>query len=217
MKLNFANQVKQLSGRIKKIILLLICVFVFTTPASAEIRKTVNNHGIFISSVYAQTIAEKDDAQYVIGFVLERHKLNSGLIASTPDFNLSIKAFAISATSPSTTFAPDKHFDPLIVFSFKTPPKFEITKDNSVQTITITDKTGIDDNNIIYNLDKKGFWGEPRGKMAIILPTAEKITIIMPFNNGTEMRVELPEEIVKEWNYISTADMRKEKKEALNR
>lgn len=217
MKLNCVNLVKQFSVRIKKIVLLLICLSVFTTPAYAKISKTVNNHGIFISSRYVQIIAEKDEAKYVIGFSLERHKLNSGLVAASPDFSLSIKALAISTTSPATIFAPDQYFDPLIVFSFKTPPKFEITKDNSVQTITVTGKTGIDTHNIIYNLSKQKFFGGPAEKLAVILPTAEKITVIMPFNNDTEIRIELPEEIVKEWNYISTADMKKEKKEVLNR
>lgn len=217
MKLNYVNQVRQLSVRVKKISLLMMCLLFLTTPAYAEIDRAVNNHGIFISSRYAQIIAVKDNAKYIIGFSLDRHKLNRGLVADSPEFSLSIHAIAFSTTSPPTKLKPEQYFDPLIVFSFKTPPKFEITKDNSVETITITGKTGIGTDNIIYNLGRKNFFGDRAEKLALIIPTAEKITVIMPFDNGTEVRVEIPESILKEWKHISTADMKAEKKEALNR
>lgn len=210
MRLGFVEQVKQLCGRVKKIFLILICLLVvFAQPASAEVRKTIDRNAVVISSGYSKVISlsEKGDVGYAIRITLRRHMLLRGdIVSSLPSFSVSIRSFAFLTSSPSTEFDPDKHFKNLVVFSVKTPPNFETGKGDSFERFTLNGKpSGISSNHITYGPNKK------------IFATAEKIAIVMPVSDGTEIRIELPGEVVKDWNYISTADMGGVKKELLNR
>ena len=202
MNLKLVNKVKQLSGNIKKIVLPLICFFVFATPVSAEILRNVGQDGTFVSSQYTQLIQKKDDAKYFVFIEFLKGRI--------PFLFSVIKGFSLSIETRTTDYVAHDNFEPLIVFSLQTPPKFEITKNNSTETFVITkSNTRIASHKITH------FLGPVRGQKTF--DAAEKIVVLLPLSNGTEMRIELPEEIVKEWSYIYAADMRKEKKETLNK
>ena len=219
----------------RKILLVLVCFiftsFIFTTPASAEFKKTLNSHGIFISSNYKYTIAEKYGHKYVVQFILERHMLQGNLVANKPDFSISIKALAVSNTSPVKYFEPDNNFDPLVVFSFQTQPKIVIANPIPKTTglFSTVNKNSETDTNSEYDMipviiNRRAGIGTYditlgiKSDMREPLSTAKNIIIILPLNNGTHEYIKLPEEIVKEWNDVcSIENLWKERKQMLKK
>ncbi|MDL2280409.1 hypothetical protein LJC10_00950 [Selenomonadales bacterium OttesenSCG-928-I06] len=186
----------------KKIVLLLIFLFVFAMPASAEIFKMVASKNIIIYSQHGQVIEKKNDASYIV--FIEFAKSPGALIKS-----FSVKHAYISIYTRTTDYVSHKNFNPLIVFSLQNPPKFEITKNNLTETFVIPKKdTDLASHQIRHYLNSKN---------NATFGTAEKISVLLPLSDGTEMRIDLPEEIIEEWNYVYNADMSKEKKEMLNK
>ena len=200
----------------KKILLVLVCFiftsFIFTTPVSAEIIREAGRYEISILSQYSQTIQEKDNEKYLVFIEFAAYKAGVGFV--------NVDFVSINIYTRTTNYVHTSKFEPNMVFSFNTPPKFEIN--DTKKTGLFADLYPVDKQQIVLS-SKNSSVGDysisyqiPNDMLEKFI-LAKKINIILPFNDGTELKIELPEEIIKEWNYIANADLGKEKKATLNK
>lgn len=182
----------------KKIFILLM-LFILAMPMNGEakIDKSTSKDHIQLTSGYSIILDKKDDKEYVFYVHFSRNITNFGWPVRSQYYNLGLSAFDYNIG-----------FDKTIVFSHKNTPKFEFLKNNSVKIIVIPKKkTFLSTSQISYS---------KINSFADEIKDAEKITIIMPMSDGSTKRIELPEEIVAEWNYIMNANMHDEKKEMMD-
>ena len=180
--------------------------FVFTTPASAEILKLTEKTKVVYCSQYTHIIEEKNGQKYIMFINFEKNKT----ISDNP-------FFLFSMYTGTTNYVSHDNFNPLIIFSLKTPPKFEITPNTpKVSNLFEDSKNSTNPHIKTFNLPTKNTFIEPHGiiheftsKIPADFSKAEKIVIIMPCSDGTELRIELPEEIAKEWHDVYTVDLHK--------
>ena len=199
----------------KKILLVLVCFiftsFIFTTPASAEIIREAGRYEVSIFSQYSQILQEKNNEKYLVFIEFAGYKVGYAFANA--------QMFSINIYTRTTNFVHVNQFEPNMVFSFKTPPKLEISDKIPTglftglnlpkEAISLVNKNStVGDYSLNYYIP---------GDMLEKFVEAKKINVILPFNDGTELRIELPEEIVKEWNYVANADLGKEKNATLNK
>ena len=186
----------------KKLIVLFLAIFILgTVSVSAEIFVFTDETRVVHYSTYMHSIDVKNGQSYFMSINFAKNEPTSGS-----------SNFEVSIYTGTSNYVSYNNFDPLIIFSLKTPPNFEITLN--------TPKNPADNPVKIFNLPEKntfinvhGIKHEFTSKTSLDFSKAEKITVILPLNNDTELRVELPKETVKEWGYIYNMDIDKERKE----
>ena len=181
----------------KKTILALFTVFfLFQGTASAEVEKYIQ--GMFenthVFSVFTTRI-DKDSAagkEYYLRTELRRNRIKLPT------------SYIVTEEIRFTAYNPENHFKNAVLFDTKNPPKLEITSGNSTELLT---------------LDKEGTaWKESYNysirheRIYKLIKNAKKIVIVLPMQDKTEKRVELPEKVLNEWKYILNTVMATEKR-----
>ncbi|MDU2064368.1 MAG: hypothetical protein E6713_05950 [Sporomusaceae bacterium] len=167
----------------KKILFLTFCfLFLLQVSAFAEIDKTITNTNyISISSQYAYSLA---DEKKTIWLTLTRSSYSTN---SYTDNSLQI-SLAHHYKFPMA-FAPNKR--PYLILSTNDADKLLMLKDFRSLSYT-SDTFGIDAEQVKQIL------------------SASKIFIAIDLADAPSLKIEVPSEILKEWNYLLTCDLRDE-------
>ena len=181
----------------KRTILALFTVFfIFQGTASAKVEKYIQ--GMFenthVFSVFTTKI-DKDSAagkEYYLRIELRRNRIKLPT------------SYIVTEEIRFTAYNPENHFKPAVLFDTKNPPKLEITSAGSAE---------------LFLLDKEGTaWKESynysirNDRMHKFIKNADKIIIVVPMQDKTEKRIELPREVLAEWKYILSTVMATEKR-----
>lgn len=182
----------------KKIFPLLLCLLVlFQTTVFAEIGKTISENDIILESQFRYKIEGTDKS---IWMYFNRIGYFSRILGS-------IKT-QTSQTLLISTYLDDKAMSPKeiktdISFSTKNPPHF-IFYNNGIDAGQPFKITEFGTDHITFSIaDKKA------------LLDANKAFFIVTLRDGTAQRIEIPDDTLKDWKYILTADLWEEYKKGI--
>jgi hypothetical protein len=179
----------------KKIIMSLICLlFLFQTSALAKVEKHLSHNVIHFQSESRFKINETNNSLWL---VLNREEyLGKDKLRINPEFYI---GFYRDETPKSTNT--DVKAD--LAFWTKTPPDFVLsnTKSGMKQIFTISD-VGIDHARFSINNKEQ-------------LVKADKVSIVLALKDGSTQKVDIPDDVLKDWKYILTCDLLDEYKKGI--
>lgn len=173
----------------KKLLLPFLCLLVLVqASASAEIKKSISDKNIFISSEYRLKIDGTNN--FVWLYYYRTNFTKDPRFAEFLDFSVFKSESAQTANSD-------------ITFTSKNPPSLALYKN---------------ENNIgqAFNLAEIG---TTELKFLIInkslFASAEKAALLISRKDGTTLQVEIPNDVIKEWQFIASCDLKEEYKKGI--
>lgn len=178
-----------------KKILLLILGFILAAQGVtyAEINKNMVHTNMYcIESYYRDTLKINENNNYLIQLYVQKYNNIKGInviIFATPENK--------EQNNDYTSF----------VFSVKNPPYMQIISQDTKKDLPLFRKvTGVNKEYTDGSIDRKSVTEALLG---------DTVYVVFMTKEGKEVRVEIPETILKEWQYVITADMRKIKKKIM--
>lgn len=182
----------------KRIFLLaMVFMLVLQVTAFAKVDKSATNQSLSLSSNYQASYQMKDkDGQYncTILIILSRSYL-ADIFGTDENYYFRVSSFT-DIQNKGTGLA----------FSKKNPVKLKVIKKDELSIIPFKK---------IYSISGGTAWYKIKKNDLNSTYSANKVVIVVPAQNKSIVEIEVPKEIVDEWQYIMTADMRKIKKEIL--
>lgn len=180
----------------KKILLLsMIFIFALQMTAFAEIRKSVSGKIVTVESNYISSFEKKSSPyKYTVQINVDNNRYADAFDSS---INYYFRVSASKALEMDVKFSP---------FTKKNTIKLDVYKKGERNSITFKKINSIGNGYVIYKINKKELEKTY---------DSERVVMIVPFTEGELEEIEIPKEIVDEWQYVMTADMRKIKKEIL--
>lgn len=175
----------------KMLFLFLSLIFLFQATALAEVNKSISEHHFDIQSVYRYSIDNTE-----IWITLSKNGFSSNSFRNKKlqiSQELHIKAYNNeSATGAKTD----------ITFSTKTPPYFVIStqESNLKQSFKIS---SLGTTYVHFEIDKNP------------LVNADRVSFVLPLKDGSTQKIDIPEDILKEWKYILSCDLWDEYKKGI--
>lgn len=189
----------------KRIFLLaMVFMLVLQVTAFAKVGKSATNDGAHINSEFEVIyLREKENTLYecMASIRVDRSYL-------TDIFNDDRSYFAVTAWVPSNKNMGENNGNEEngLIFSKKAPVTLEVYKNNKKSLVNFKKVYSVSNMSIMYKIKKSD--------LAPIYD-ADKVILLLPAKNSEMIEIEIPKEIIKEWQYILTVDMRKVKKEIL--
>ena len=175
-----------------KIILLLILTACCSSPALAKVDKAASTEYIQLVSSSNVIVEEKGESHnFTLNFL--HNRTNMGLSGLQHFYTLSI-----------ITNNGDKKMANGIIFNFNNPPKLELEQNGETRIIAIPRNHS--------QVWASGLSHEPEKYLRSQLLAAQKISLLLPCEDGNVLRLEVPEQAVTEWKYVISADMEAEQK-----
>lgn len=178
----------------KKILLImLVYILIVQGVTYAEINKSmVDKNMYYVESYYRGIIASNKNDNYLVHLYVQK-------------FN-NIKATEIIIfASPENKKQNNEYTS--FVFSMKNPPYMQVINQDTKKDLPLFRKvTGVNKEYTNGSIDRKSVAEALLG---------DTVYVVFMTKEGKAERVEIPKTILKEWQYVITADMRKIKKEIM--
>ncbi|VBB05611.1 Hypothetical protein LUCI_0821 [Lucifera butyrica] len=182
----------------KKVIILLLFILALTNSfAFAEVNKTLSDNYIGLERTYEYTINGTNKHAYV---TLSRQGFFDSLLGITKT-NTSHSLYLSLFTPPNTNQSAVTD----ITFSTKNLPCFVTYNGETQKTYPLKVKS-ISTNYVGFKVDN-----------STLLPmvNAEKIGVVLTLKDGSTQKIEIPEDVLKDWKFIVTCNLLDEYKKGL--
>lgn len=178
----------------KRITFLILCLsFLFQALAFAEIGKSISANQIQLQSESRYKVNETNKSLWMLFHRSGYSNSNNFLKDKKPN---TTEFLFISLYKDESL----KDVKTDIAFSTKSPPHFVLSK-NGIDIGQPFKITEIGTDTINFSIDNKD-----------LLINADKVSFVVTLKNGTTQELELPSEILKDWKYIITSDLKDEYK-----
>lgn len=181
----------------KKVITLVLCLlFLLQASAFAEVKKSISATQIYINSEYRLKIDGTNNFMWLLYSRMEYSATNNYLKDRTP-FKTEQLNFSLFRDESAKAANSD------ITFSSKQPPYLVLFR-NGIKIGQAFNITEIGTTELTFLITNKE-----------MLANADNITFVITRKDGTIQEIDIPDDVVKEWKFIATCNLREEYKKGI--